>query len=330
MTMSSPFISNSGNRAGTCLLAFLLTTSLLLPPSMFARQENAGRIRVDVNLVLVEATVKDKSGRVMDGLAQSDFEVSEDGVPQTISHFSRDQLPLAVALVVDLSGSIEPFLRPLHYATQTALRTLKPEDEVALFTFSSSVERRVDLTRDKRLVADQMDSLSAGGSTDINDALDEAARYLEEQRPSARRVIILVSDNVPSGRTSIGSRDVEDAILQADAALYSLKIPGRNPLSAKLDARFSGLINVAKAAAQTGGEVFDVEKEGSLFLAFQALIERLKTRYTLGYVPTHTVRDGRFHSLKVRLTSSHGRDGKNYVILAKRGYFAIAPRAAAQ
>jgi Ca-activated chloride channel family protein len=310
------------------LLAVALAQALGWPavPPLAAQQEDAGRIRVDVNLVLVEATVKDKAGRIMDGLTQKDFQLLEDGAPQTITHFSRDQLPLAVALVVDLSASIEPFLRPLHYATQTALRTLKPEDEVALFTFSEHVDRAVDLTKDKRAVSDRFEFFTTGGSTNINDALYEAARYLAEEAPAARRVVILVSDNVPTDAGRVTPKQDEDALLEADSALYSVKIPGRNPPEARMAAKLGGKVNVEKLAEQTGGEVFDVEKVGSLYLAIQALIERLKTRYTLGYTPAKTVRDGRFHNLSVQLAPGRGNPGKDYTVLAKRGYFATPSR----
>jgi Ca-activated chloride channel family protein len=303
--------------------ALILFSSFSLVP-LAAPQETGGRIRVESSLVLVDATVKDKSGRVIDGLTQNDFEVTEDGAQQTISHFSRDQLPLAVALVVDLSTSITPFLHPLRYATQTALRTLKPEDKVALFTFTHEVERRVDLTGDKRAISDEIETLSTGGSTNINGGIFEAARYLKDKAPAARRVIILVSDNVPTDRGEAGSREVGDAVLEADAPVFSLKIPGDNPLAARLASRVvgSGLVNVEKLAADTGGEIFDVQKEGSLYLAFEALIQRVKTRYTIGYAPTHAERNGRFRTLTVRLAPSHGAAGKDYKVIAKRGYFA--------
>ena len=311
-------------------LAFVLALALgvfpVTPAPPLQAQESGGRIRVESNLVLVEATIKDKSGHVIDGLTAKDFELREDGVPQTIAHFSRDQLPLAVALVVDLSTSIQPFLRPLRFATQTALRSLKPEDEVALFTFTNRVERNVELTRDKRSISDQIEFFTAGGSTNINGAIYEAANYLREQSPAARRVIILVSDNVPTDEGGVPAKQVEDAVLEADSPVYSLRIPGENPAEARLAAKFGGKVNVSRLAADTGGEIFDVEKEGSLYLAFEALIQRLKTRYTLGYAPTHAVRDGKFHALEVHLASSHGTPGKDYTVIAKRGYFASATR----
>ena len=286
------------------------------------QQEPEARIRVDVRLVLVEATVKDKAGRVMGDLKKEDFVLGEDGTPLQVAHFSRDQLPLAVALVVDLSASIAPFLRPLRYATATALKALKPEDEVALFTFSSEVERRVDLTRDKRAISDEIELFRTGGATDINDALAQGARYLRTEATAARRVIVLVSDNVPSGPHSASFQDVVDTALEADAAIYSLRVPGQNPWETKLAAKARGMVNVEKAATETGGEVFDVEKEGSLFLAFQALIVRLKTRYTLGYYSSNRNEDGRLRKLNLRLAPSFGGNGRDYVVLSKTGYYA--------
>ncbi|MGH9702055.1 MAG: VWA domain-containing protein [Candidatus Acidiferrales bacterium] len=316
-----PFLMLRNDKFLAAMLAMALVAMSSFPVAE-AQQEQAGKIHVDVNLVLVEATVKNKAGQVIDGLGMKDFEVGEDGVAQTVTHFSRDQLPLAVALVVDLSSSIEPFLRPLRYATQTALRTLKQEDQVSLFTFTSQAERKVNLTHDKRAVSDQIEFFSAGGSTNINGAIYEAAQYLREDAPaSARRVIILVSDNVPTDAGGFSPQEVEDAVLEADSAVYGLKIPGQNPFGARMAAKMGGKVNVSKLTADTGGEIFDVEKEGSLYIAFQALIQRLKTRYTLGYTPANPARGGSFHKLEVRLTANHGELGKDYTIASKRGYY---------
>lgn len=304
---------------GTLLL--IASVAHAQQPSVLQQGQN-GTIHVEVSLVLVEATVKDRSGKVMDGLKPEDFEIREDGVPQTISNFSRDQLPLAVAMVVDLSESITPFIRPLRYATQSALKALKPEDQVALFTFSGRVDRRIDLTRDKQEISEQIESFSTGGATNINQALFEAARYLRVEAPAARRVIILVSDNVPTAESGEGQKQVLDQVLEADASVYSLKVPGENPLAARMMSKTSrGFVNVGKIAEETGGEVFEVEKEGSLFLAFKALIERLKTRYTLGYYSTNKNENGNLRRLELSLQPHFGKKDHEYKLVAKSGYY---------
>ncbi|MCL5286462.1 MAG: VWA domain-containing protein [Acidobacteria bacterium] len=285
-------------------------------------QEQIPTIKKEVRLVLVEATVKDKGGKAMKILKQEDFLLFEEGQAQEIAHFSQDQLPLAVAMVVDLSGSIQPFLRPLRYASMSALKALKKEDEVALFTFTQYVDRRVDLTHDKLSVSDQIEFFEAGGATNINDGVYEAAKYLLEKAPAARRVIVLVSDNVPTAG-GYSPNDVLNEALEADAAVYSLKVPGRNPIGAKALSVGRGLVNVKKLCEETGGEIFEVEKEGSLYLAFAALIERLKTRYTLGFYPGSNVNatERKLRKLEVKLHPSFGVKGKDYSVVAKRGYF---------
>ena len=310
--------------------ALLLALAVGVPAPLPAQQPQA-KIRVDVNQVLIEATVKDKAGRVMHELTKEDFAIDEDGAGQEIAHFSRDQLPLAVALVVDLSHSIEPFLRPLRYATLTALKALKAEDEVALLTFSEGAELRVPLTRDKREVSDQIEFFHTGGGTNINRGIYEAARYLREQAPAARRVVVLVSDNVGNITGGVNHEQVVEEALEADAAVYNLKVPGYNPLPARMaSAGVRGLVNVNKLTAETGGEIFDVQKEGSLYLAFQALIERLKTRYTIGFYSSHNPPDGRFRRLNLRLQAKFGAKGKDYTVLSKTGYYATRARPASR
>ena len=110
-----------------CLAA--LGASVLRLPAQ-ARQLDQSPIHVDVNLVMLDATVKTKAGEIMTNLKKDDFQVREDGVVQKLEVFSRDELPLNVALVLDLSDSIGPFLGPLRDAANTALAALKPDDEV--------------------------------------------------------------------------------------------------------------------------------------------------------------------------------------------------------
>lgn len=319
--------------------AWMVSAALLAPPVLPAtgpaEQDVQGPvIRSEVNLVVVEATVKDRAGQVIKDLRQEDFLLYEEGALQKIAHFSRDELPLAVALVVDLSGSLQPFLRPLRYATLTALHTLKAEDQVALFTFSHEVELLEDLSPNKRAVSDHFEDLRAEGSTNINDALFLAAEYLRQQAPRSRRVIVLVSDNVPTDPGTVSPEQVVREILEADTGLYSIKVPGRNNPAvqwaggAVRRAFGHDMVNVSRVAAETGGEVFDVEKEGSLFLAFQTVIDRLKTRYTLGYYPSNRAIDGRFRRLDVQLAPRWGARGSQYTILTKRGYYAPRDRGA--
>ncbi len=287
-----------------------------------AQNQEQSVIRVDVNLVLVDATVKTKSGQIMADLKQDDFELREDGVTQKIEVFSRDELPLNVALVLDLSDSIGPFLGPLRDAAGTALAALKPEDEVALFTFSTEAELRVPFTNDKTEIARQINSFHVGGATNINDGIFVAAKYLLNAPPKGRRVIILISDDVGTSAGGQGTRDIVTESIAADAVLYNLKIPGYNPPGTLFAASMvPGLVNIRRVTEQTGGDIFDVQDVAHLDAAFRALIQRIKTRYTLGYYTKATGAEGKPHKLDVRLAPSFGKKGHDYVVLAKSGYY---------
>src|SRR5580704_12298115 len=249
-----------------------------------AQEQPQGVIRVGVNLVLLDATVKTKAGQIMADLKKENFEVREDGVEQKLEVFSRDELPLEVALVLDLSDSIGPFLGPLRDAANTALAALKPDDEVALFTFSTEAQLRVPFTKDKTKIAEQINTFHAGGATNINDGIFIASENLLKTPPKGRRVIILISDDVGTDAGGQGTRDIVTEAIAADAVLYNLKIPGYNPPQTLFaSSMIPGLVNIRKVIDQTGGELFDVQDIAHLDAVFRALIQRIKTRYTLGY-----------------------------------------------
>ena len=310
-------------RRSTRLLLFLI--ALIAPLweiPVQAQDQGPGTIRLDVNLVVLDATVKTKDGQIMGDLKKEDFEVREDGIAKKIGLFSRDELPLNVALVLDLSDSIGPFLDPLRDAAATTLAALKPEDEVALFTFSTEAELRTPLTKDKTRIAEQISSFKAGGATNINDGIFVAAEYLLQSAPKGRRVIILISDDVGTDAGGQGTRDIVTETIAADATLYNLKIPGYNsPQTLFAAGMIPGLVSIRKVMDQTGGEIFDVQTVANLSAVFRALMERIKTRYTLGYYTSVNGAEGKPHKLDVRLAPSFGTKGRNYVILSKSGFY---------
>ena len=304
-----------------CLLA-LLTCSALLPTALFPQEPPQNVIRVNVNLVLVDATVKNKAGQIMVDLKQENFELREDGTPQKIEIFSRDEIPLDVALVLDLSDSIGPFLVPLRQAANIALSALKPEDQVALFTFSTEAQMRVPFTHDKSQIADMIGGFQTGGATNINDAIFLPAQYLLNAPQKDRRVIILISDDVGTSAGGQGTRDIVTEAIASDAVVYNLKIPGYNPPETRMAAAMTpGLVDIRKVVEQTGGEVFNVPDVAHLDEVFRALIQRIKTRYTLGYYTNATAALGKPHKIDVRLGPSFGKKGHDYTALSRSAFY---------
>ena len=273
-------------------------------------------------MVLVEATVRDDKGRIVDDLKPEDFRVLEDGVEQQITYFSRDELPLAVALVVDGSSSISPVLRELHHAAYDTLSQLKPEDQLALYAFAAHPERLVDLTTDRKSIADAIMSIGSAGGTNIADALHEAIEYLGQEARDRRHAVIMISDNQPTAKGEFNGDDVIRLALETQTIVYSVRFGG-DRLEGTVDEPgwIPGARWVNKIMLETGGEIIDIAAVGSAQKAMAAVIARLKQRYTLGYQSSNTRRDRAFRAVDVRL-SDRAQDSKHpYRIFARHGYY---------
>jgi VWFA-related protein len=280
------------------------------------------KISVKVKMVQVDAVVRDRSGRVMAGLGLNDFKVYEDTVLQELVGFSQDKLPLAVAIVVDRSGSESPYIAELRWIASRALYNLKQQDEVCLFSFAQNVIRMQELTTDRQRIANAINQIYTGGGTNILDALYAAVTYLVSAAPDRRHAVILISDNEQTVRPMVSERELVAMAQEKDTVIYSLKTAGGPiPLGNQLPALFSG-DPVGKIAQETGGELIKVADVGSLDSALNSVISRLRTSYSLSYNPSNS-KSGVFHSITVRLADKFGKSGSDYSIQAKRGYYAV-------
>lgn len=303
-----------------------------VPPSEFPLPSGDDyTIKVDVSLVTMETVVRDPAGRGMDHLKRNDFRIFEDGVEQKVRHFSRDELPLAVALVVDRSGSVAPFMRELRRAAYQTLTQLKTGDRVALFSFAGDADLLVRLTTDRQRVAERIARIRPGGGTNIIDSLVEAADYLERNAPDRRRALILISDN----DITVRSRNDEDTllrfILETETVVYSVKTPGAARLGGLPLPTLKFEKNLVKEITrESGGEIIDVRKQRSISQAMEIVISRLKLRYTLGYVSNNKSRDGRFRRVEIQLSERFGEFQRNYSTHHRRGYYTLSGNSNAQ
>jgi VWFA-related protein len=282
------------------------------------------KLSVKVRMVVVDAVVRDRAGRMMDNLTRDDFQVLEDNVPQEVQSFSRDELPLAVALVIDRSGSEAPYISELRRIADETLQQLKPEDQVALFSFAGNVERLEDLTDDRQRIVNAISRIRAGGGTDIIDALYDSVTYLAKSAPDQRHAVILISDNQATVRPQASEGETIRKATESETVVYSIKTGGEgSPLASRLPSLVMGAGSVGKVTTETGGEIIDVANVRSLDSAMRNVISRLRMRYSLGYYAPNPAQ-GAFHSITVRLSDAHGKPGSDYVIHARRGYYSTA------
>jgi len=304
-----------------------------------------GVYRVSVRLVLVDAQVVEKKrGQVLNSLKQEDFLVLEDGVPQPISAFSQDRLPLSVVLLFDLTDSVRPVLKSLAEGALEALQHLKPEDEVAVMTYAASTQMIQDFTRDRSLAAAAIKKAGKMESPEaafFNEGIYQASAQLAKSQN--RRVIIWLTDdvpNVPDSETQMRyGRSLKDAplhskteamkqLFEAGTVVCSLLRQSDISISQQGNRSSERIIaqmlhppgEVFEYARATGGQV--VESSGKKMKEKLAeLIDELRMRYSLGYRPSAPKPKGRFCAIKVKLTPEALQVTGKVIVAAKQGYY---------
>ncbi len=319
----------------TGLLLLLLTLSSKLDAQTTASPER-GRpasapssvptFKANVDLVQVEVGIHDEHGRAVGNFEKGNFSVFEDGKQQDISFFSHEELPLAVALVVDNSSSIAAALEELRVGALNTLALLKPDDKVAIFSFAARPEMVECLTSNHEALSVDLWALSPYGGTALNDAIYDAAQYLRRSAAGSRRAIILVSDNEPSDEETRSAEETVRAAQQAGTPVYSVKVGfleghSRAFFLTHSEAR---LHDVEKICKQTGGVLIDTHEGTSVTEALETILNWLKQGYTLGYYPSNRNHDGTFRSIEVRLNASRPSRKSRYTLYAKPGYYAPA------
>jgi Ca-activated chloride channel family protein len=288
-----------------------------------AAQAGFPTLKVNVNLVLVEVSVHDERGAPIADLKKEDFRVYEDGVEQQIRAFSHDELPLALALVVDSSSSVAAALGELRASALDTLALLKPQDEVAVFKFTEKPELMDGLTADRQAIAEDLWAISPWSGTNINDALYDAAVYLGREARDRRHALVLVSDNESSEKPAHDERQVIRAALQAGTLIYSIKVGYLEHSKGFLRSHPEAASHsVEKICRETGGQMIDTRGWGSVTSAMATIITWLKQGYTLGYTSSNPRQDGAYRTINVRLAAPWKDSPHKYALYSRPGYYA--------
>jgi Ca-activated chloride channel family protein len=292
---------------------FMTLMSIVLPA------QETPVFRAGVSLVKVDAQVTDRAGHPLTDLTAADFEVLDDGQPQKIAFFGQESEPLDLVLLLDVSGSMHRHLEELAQTARAALRPLTAGDRVALMLFAREAAMRVPLTADfariERRLRDAAGEHGLGSGTAINSAIISAAQYAGKQPVRGRRAILIVTDNL-SLNYQVPDEKVIRELYAADAVFNAILIgkqkrPSEPRPGAYVNPDFTPS-DVFKLAAATGGQAVEARKAAE---SFQAMIERIRARYALGYTSPGGA-PGAFHRIEVQVK---GRPGA--VVRARAGYF---------
>jgi Ca-activated chloride channel family protein len=272
-------------------------------------------LRIDTDLVLLDATVKDAGGRVVRGLRREDFKIYADGAEQPISFFNVEHRggqprPVAIVFALDVSGSMSPEeLDQLGRAMRIFTARLSNNASVfAVTTFGMKVKTLQTFTSDAAKLERAFDRLSHepnGLSTHTYDAVDDAVRMLVRNAPRTKerrllkRAVIVVTDGFPVGDT-VAPRTVIERANVAETSVYTVMLPSFSRLLVSAErAPLPTPLDVSGLAEKTGGtSVYATDKDfGALF---QKLAEEVASTYVLAFYPPEAKRhDGRFHPVRI-------------------------------
>jgi Ca-activated chloride channel family protein len=282
-------------------LPFYIFIALLLALPSYSdaqqsQQADEDVVRINTDLVVLNATVVDAEGRYVHGLRRSDFKVLEDGREQTLSDFSIEETPFAAAVLLDTSGSMRERLSLARSAAIRFLDGLRRDDVVAIYRFDTEVERVQDFSPSHDLPP-LIFGLRARGMTSLYEAIFRAAEDLA-QRPEKRRAIIVLSDGVNESAGGVSANKALDHSLAAGATIYTINMastePGEHsPL---------GSATLHGFASKSGGRYVATPGGPTLREAFAAIVEELSNQYTLAYRPSNGARDGRWRNITVKLS----------------------------
>jgi len=273
--------------------------------------------RSGTDTVFLSVTVTDGKGNLVPGLEQDDFQVIEDGVPQTIAIFTRTAQPIALSILMDSSTSMEPRLRTAQEAAAGFVRGLKELDVAQIIEFDSQVQVVQAFTHDRSLLQAAIRRTDAGGSTSLYNAVYVALSEQRKARPKdeaviRRQAIVVLSDGDDTS-SLVDYEQVLDLSKRSEVVVYAigLRTPGENP-----QGRFSEADFVLRTLSeQTGGRVFFVEKIEQLEAIYQQIADELSNQYSIGYTPGNLRRDGAWRSIQVRVSEP------GTVARTRRGYF---------
>ncbi|HYU97329.1 MAG TPA: VWA domain-containing protein [Pyrinomonadaceae bacterium] len=301
-------------------------------PSLDAQDVDEGDvIRVDSQLATLNLSVIDRdTNRGVVGLAQADFRLFENGVPQQILQFDSSSAPFDLLLVIDLSGSTRDRLKLIRAAALRFVDAARPSDRIGVITFAGQATVVSPLTLDRQTLHEQISAMeTAAGDTKLYDAIDFAASQSQENAKNRRRTaIILMSDGLDGSIPGVqgdGSKLPYEELLsrigEFDGVVYTLwlntKYVALNEKDTQPEAFEEGYDEMKELADTGGGVFYKVERLEDLAGAYERVVADLGTVYSLAYRPADKTRDGKWRSIRVNIVSRPAA-----IARGKRGYYA--------
>jgi Ca-activated chloride channel homolog len=302
------------------LLPMILFSLPFLCTTVIRAQERVTKdrnqtIKVDVDLVLVNATVSDSQGRMVTGLRQENFRLWEDKVEQKVEYLSSEDSPMSIGLIFDATGSMQDKISRARDAAVSFLKTGNPEDEFFLVTFSQSPRLADGFTTDISRLQSHMIFTPAKGLTPLYDAVYLGLETMKSAR-NKRKALLLITDG-EDNHSRYSFLDIKEFVKEQDVQIFVIGIV--NP-SGELGSDPGGRSIIEDLAQISGGQAFFPDSADELEDICNKIALELRNQYVLGYHSTNETKDGKWRKIRVKINPPKGLP--NLSVHNKSGYYA--------
>jgi Ca-activated chloride channel family protein len=302
--------------AGLALQA--LSVGPMKPAPVSAARMDAGTpesnsIHVDSALVQIPVHVTNIFGANVASLAKTDFQLWEDNVPQSITHFAMDDAPASVGLVYDCSGSMRDKMGQAAAAAGAFFRTANPEDEFFLVEFGDWPKLSSPFTTHVEDILTRILRTKPFGRTALLDALQMAMKEMKKA-VNPRKALVILSDG-GDNQSRRNLRQIENALVESDIQAYAMGLYSAADSRKLSSEERNGPKLLEELSEQTGGRLFTVSNADDLPGISARISKELRTGYMLGYSPSSLQRDGKYHRITVKVASPDLR------VYSRTGYF---------
>ena len=276
--------------------------------------------RAGIELVSLNVTVTDGTQKYITDLSADDFSVFEDGVKQDVTFFNRTNLPLALALLLDTSASMETKLPTAQEAATGFARRLRSQDLAEVIDFDSRVVVLQAFSNNASELEQAIRKTSAGGSTSLYNAvyiaLKDLKKVVAKNTEEIRRQAIIVLSDGEDTSSLLPFEEVLDLAKRSETAIYTIGLRSAEGPSTSMKGFKEAEFVLRQFAQETGGRAFFPGQVADLTNIYTQISEELSSQYTVGYTSKNQRRDGAWRRIVVRINRP------NVTARTKQGYFA--------
>jgi len=289
------------------------------PPSSSgapAPKDEPFKLRQSVNLVVLHTAAVDDRGHFVDGLKPENFKVLENKVPQKISVFKREDIPVSMGLVIDNSGSMRDKRPKVNEAAITLVQASNPNDEAFVVNFNDEfyLDLDKDFTNSIPELKEALERIDSRGSTALYDAIIGSLDHLKKAKKDKKVLLVVTDGDDTASRNSLEATIKE--IQKSETLIYTIGILGDEEKKTKKKAR-KALQEIAEAS---GGLAFFPESVEDVHSICEEVAKDIRNQYVLAYYPTNANQDGSFRAVQVTTIppKGHGKISAR----TRNGYYA--------